>query len=73
MLLGWWKRELRLERAPENEAPTAGGGGGGGRACLRVLPSVGWRTRAEWRPPALFETGSRGELDIWVGRRKVVY
>ena len=47
MLLGWWKRELRLKRAPENEAPTAGGGGGGGgagllaRAAERRLADVG--------------------------------
>ena len=46
MLLGWWKRKLRLKRAPENEAPTAGGGGGGGagllaRAAERGLADAG--------------------------------
>ena len=46
VLLGWWKRELKLKRAPENEAPTAGGGGGGGagllaRAAERRLADVG--------------------------------
>ena len=45
MLLGWWKRELELKRAPENEAPTAGGGGGGAgllaRAAERGLADAG--------------------------------
>jgi hypothetical protein len=45
LLLGWWKRELELKRAPENEAPTAGGGGGGAgllaRAAERRLADVG--------------------------------
>ena len=44
MLLGWWKRELELKRAPENEAPTAGGRGGSGllaRAAERRLADAG--------------------------------
>ena len=45
MLLGWWKRELKLKRAQENEAPTAGEGGRGAgllaRAAERRLADAG--------------------------------
>ena len=47
----------------------------GGRecACSRVRPSVGWRTRPRGGQSLCEKQERGGELDIWVGRRKVVY